>query len=432
MASEDENAPAGTVTRATIDAVYRRESRRVLATLIRLLGDFDLAEEALHDAFMAALAQWPQDGVPDNPRAWLVSAGRFKGIDTIRRRARFDASLVEIANQLDAGAAPGPDKDDEEIEDDRLRLIFTCCHPALSTDARIALTLREVCDLTTEEIASAYLTSPATVAQRIVRAKAKIRDAGIPYEVPAHTELPERLDSVLQVVYLVFNEGYYASSGESLTRSDLSGEAIRLGRLLVELLREPESMGLLALMLLHESRRAARTTSNGEVVLLEDQDRRLWDRELIEEASQLIRAALSSRRFGPYTLQAAIVGVHADARDASATDWGEIIALYDLLLRVEATPVIELNRAVAVAMRDGPEAGLALIDGLLARGQLADYHLAHAARADLCRRLGRTESAVGAYRRALELARLEPERRFLERRLAELRAGATQAADPEG
>ena len=432
MASEEKNVPAGTVTRATIDAVYRRESRRVLATLIRLLGDFDLAEEALHDAFMAALAQWPRDGVPDNPRAWLVSAGRFKGIDTIRRRARFDASLVEIANQLDAGGVPGPDKDDEEIEDDRLRLIFTCCHPALSTDARIALTLREVCDLTTEEIASAYLSSPATVAQRIVRAKAKIRDAGIPYEVPAHTELAERLDSVLQVVYLVFNEGYYASSGESLTRSDLSGEAIRLGRLLVELLREPESMGLLALMLLHESRRAARTTGSGEVVLLEDQDRRLWNRELIEEASQLVRAALSSRRFGPYTLQAAIVGVHADARDAGATDWSEIIALYDLLLRVEATPVIELNRAVAVAMRDGPQAGLALIDGLLARGELADYHLAHAARADLCRRLGRTEEAARAYRRALELTRLEPERRFLERRLAELGAGAAQPADPEG
>ena len=432
MESEEGKLPAGAVTRATIDAVYRRESRRVLATLIRLLGDFDLAEEALHDAFMAALAQWPRDGLPDNPRAWLVSAGRFKGIDTIRRRARFDASLVEIANQLDTGGAPDPGRDDEEIEDDRLRLIFTCCHPALSTDARIALTLREVCDLTTEEIASAYLTSPPTVAQRIVRAKAKIRDAGIPYEVPAHTELPERLDSVLQVVYLVFNEGYYASSGESLTRSDLSGEAIRLGRLLVELLREPETMGLLALMLLHESRRAARTTGKGEVVLLEDQDRRLWDRELIEEASQLIRAALSSRRFGPYTLQAAIVGVHADADEPAATNWDEIIGLYDLLLRAEPTPVVELNRAVAVAMRDGAEAGLALIDRLLARGELADYHLAYAARADLCRRLGRTEGAVRAYRRALELTRLEPERRFLERRLAELGAGAgMQAADPE-
>lgn len=430
MAGDQENAPAGTVTRAMIDAVYRQESRRVLATLIRLLGDFDLAEEALHDAFMAALAQWPRDGLPDNPRAWLVSAGRFKGIDTIRRRARFDASLAEIANQLDTEPEPGPDRDDEEIADDRLRLIFTCCHPALSTEARIALTLREVCDLTTEEIARAFLTSPPTVAQRIVRAKAKIRDAGIPYEVPAYTELPERLDSVLQVVYLVFNEGYFASSGESLTRTDLSGEAIRLGRLLVELLREPESMGLLALMLLHESRRAARTTEVGEVVLLENQDRRLWDRELIDQASELIRAALSSRRFGPYTLQAAIVGVHADAREAGDTDWGEIIALYDLLLRVEATPVVELNRAVAVAMRDGPEAGLALVDDLLARGELTDYHLAHAARADLCRRLGRSDDAATSYRRALALTQLEPERRFLTRRLAEIGVGPTQVDDP--
>ncbi|HEX2138663.1 MAG TPA: RNA polymerase sigma factor [Woeseiaceae bacterium] len=422
MQREHDSSRAGRVTRQTIDAVYRRESRRVLATLIRLLGDFDLAEEALHDAFMAALAQWQRDGVPDNPRAWLVSAGRFKGIDTIRRRARFDASLIEIANQFDAQPHPGPDQDDEEIEDDRLRLIFTCCHPALSTDARVALTLREVCDLTTEEIARAFLTAPATVAQRIVRAKAKIRDAGIPYEVPAHAELPERLDSVLQVVYLVFNEGYFASSGDSLTRSELSSEAIRLGRLLVELLREPESMGLLALMLLHESRRAARTTPGGEVVLLEDQDRRLWDRGLIEEASELVRTALSSRRFGPYTLQAAIVGVHADAEEAKATDWGEIIALYDLLLRAEPTPVVELNRAVAVAMRDGPAAGLELIEGLLARGELTEYHLAHAARADLCRRLGRTNDAMDSYRRALELTSLAPERRFLERRMAGLRA----------
>jgi RNA polymerase sigma-70 factor, ECF subfamily len=422
MAREHDSSPAGDVTRETIDAVYRRESRRVLATLIRLLGDFDLAEEALHDAFMAALAQWQRDGVPDNPRAWLVSAGRFKGIDTIRRRARFDASLVEIANQFDGERQPGPIEDDEEIEDDRLRLIFTCCHPALSTDARVALTLREVCDLTTEEIARAFLTAPTTVAQRIVRAKAKIRDAGIPYEVPAHAELPERLDSVLQVVYLVFNEGYFASSGESLTRTELSSEAIRLGRLLVELLQEPESMGLLALMLLHESRRTARTTPGGEVVLLEDQDRRLWDRELIGEASELIRAALSSRRFGAYTLQAAIVGVHADAGSAGATDWSEIIALYDLLLQAEPTPVVELNRAVAVAMRDGPAAGLELVDALLARGELADYHLAHAARADLCRRLGRTPDAVDSYRRALELTHLEPERRFLEKRMAELRA----------
>jgi RNA polymerase sigma-70 factor (ECF subfamily) len=404
--------------RRTVDAVYRRESRRVLATLIRLLGDFDRAEEALHDAFAAALSQWQRDGVPENPRAWLVSAGRFKAIDHIRRRARFDASLADIAEQLDSGQDSG--LADEEIEDDRLRLIFTCCHPALSADSRLALTLREVCDLTTEEIAHAFLTSPATVAQRIVRAKAKIRDARIPYEVPGHAELPERLDSVLQVVYLVFNEGYFASSGDSLTRSDLSGEAIRLGRLLVELLAEPEAVGLLALMLLHESRREARSTPTGEVILLEEQDRALWNRELIDEASLLVRQALVSRRFGPYTLQAAIVAVHADALDAAATDWNEIIALYDLLLQVEPTPIVELNRAVAVAMRDGPAAGLALIDALLTRGDLDGYHLVHAARADLCRRLGKKADAVAAYERALKLTKLEPERRFFERRLTEL------------
>ncbi|MGH8195656.1 MAG: RNA polymerase sigma factor [Woeseiaceae bacterium] len=416
--------PATAMTAAdmqkTIAAIYRSESRRVLATLIRLLGDFDRAEEAMHDAFTAALTQWQRDGIPENPRAWLVSAGRFKAIDHIRRRARFDASLADIAEQLDSGRDTDPA--DEEIEDDRLRLIFTCCHPALSPDSRLALTLREVCDLTTEEIAHAFLTASSTVAQRIVRAKSKIRDAGIPYEVPGHAELPERLDSVLQVVYLVFNEGYFASSGASLTRSDLSGEAIRLGRLLVELLGEPEAVGLLALMLLHESRREARSTSAGEVVLLEEQDRALWNRELIDEASLLVRQALLSRRFGPYTLQAAIVAVHADALDAAATDWNEIIALYDLLLQVESTPVVELNRAVAVAMRDGPQAGLELIDALLQAGGLDSYHLAHAARADLCRRLGRTHDAVTSYRHALKLTKLEPERRFFERRLTELAA----------
>ncbi len=424
LPASDPAMPATAMTAAdmqkTIAAIYRSESRRVLATLIRLLGDFDRAEEAMHDAFTAALTQWQRDGIPENPRAWLVSAGRFKAIDHIRRRARFDASLADIAEQLDSGRDTDPA--DEEIEDDRLRLIFTCCHPALSPDSRLALTLREVCDLTTEEIAHAFLTASSIVAQRIVRAKSKIRDAGIPYEVPGHAELPERLDSVLQVVYLVFNEGYFASSGASLTRSDLSGEAIRLGRLLVELLGEPEAVGLLALMLLHESRREARSTSAGEVVLLEEQDRALWNRELIDEASLLVRQALLSRRFGPYTLQAAIVAVHADALDAAATDWNEIIALYDLLLQVESTPVVELNRAVAVAMRDGPQAGLELIDALLQAGGLDSYHLAHAARADLCRRLGRTHDAVTSYRHALKLTKLEPERRFFERRLSELAA----------
>lgn len=424
LPASDPAMPATAMTAAdmqkTIAEIYHSESRRVLATLIRLLGDFDRAEEAMHDAFTAALTQWQRDGIPENPRAWLVSAGRFKAIDHIRRRARFDASLADIAEQLDSSRDTDPA--DEEIEDDRLRLIFTCCHPALSPDSRLALTLREVCDLTTEEIAHAFLTASSTVAQRIVRAKSKIRDAGIPYEVPGHAELPERLDSVLQVVYLVFNEGYFASSGASLTRSDLSGEAIRLGRLLVELLGEPEAVGLLALMLLHESRREARSTSAGEVVLLEEQDRALWNRELIDEASLLVRQALLSRRFGPYTLQAAIVAVHADALDAAATDWNEIIALYDLLLQVESTPVVELNRAVAVAMRDGPLAGLELVDALLQAGDLDSYHLAHAARADLCRRLGRTHDAMASYQHALKLTKLEPERRFFERRLTELAA----------
>ena len=415
-----EDAAAGAGVRETVDAVYRADSRRVLATLIRLLGDFDLAEEALHDAFTAAVEHWPRDGVPANPRAWLVSTGRFKAIDGLRRRARFDASLVELARRLDAESDDSGAPDEESVEDDRLRLIFTCCHPALPPDAQIALTLREVCGLTTEEIARAFLTGASTLAQRIVRAKAKIRDARIPYQVPSRADLPDRLDAVLHVVYLVFNEGYSASSGASLTRHDLSGEAIRLGRLLRELLPEPEAMGLLALMLLHESRRAARTSPAGELVLLGDQDRSLWSRDLITEGSALVQRALSSRRFGPYTLQAAIAAVHAEAASAAATDWAQIVGLYDVLLRAEPSPVVQLNRAAAVAMRDGPLAGLTLIDAILARGDLADYHLAHSARADLCRRLGRTAEARVAYERALQLTQQEPERRFLERRLSEL------------
>jgi RNA polymerase sigma-70 factor (ECF subfamily) len=403
-----------------VDAAYRADSRRILATLIRLLGDFDLAEEALHDAFAAAAEQWPRDGPPANPRAWLVSAGRFKAIDGMRRRARFDASLAELAQRLDVGSSDAAERDGEGVDDDRLRLIFTCCHPALPPDAQVALTLREVCGLTTEQIAHAFLTHPPTLAQRIVRAKAKIRDARIPYEVPEVAQLPERLDSVLRVIYLVFNEGYLASSGASLMRHDLSGEAIRLARLLVGMLPEPEAIGLLALMLLHESRRAARTSPTGDLILLEEQDRSLWIRDQITEGTALVERALSSRRFGPYTLQAAIAALHAEAPSAADTDWAQIVALYDVLLRVDPSPVIELNRAVALAMRDGPEAGLAPIDAILARGDLGDYHLAHSARADLCRRLGRTAEARAFYERALALARQEPERRFLERRLAEL------------
>jgi RNA polymerase sigma-70 factor (ECF subfamily) len=413
--SEDSAA----VARATAEAIYRAESRRVFATLVRLLGDFDLAEEALHDAFRAALEQWPRDGVPENPRAWLVSTGRFKAIDGIRRQARFVA-IDDVSEQVDAIPDDASPLDSESIEDDRLRLVFTCCHPALSPDAQVALTLREVCGLTTEEIAQAFLSAAPTLAQRIVRAKAKIRDARIPYEVPVPAELPQRLDSVLRVIYLVFNEGYSASSGSSLTRVDLSGEAIRLGRLLVGLLPEPEALGLLALMLLHESRRAARTSPTGELILLNDQNRSLWNRDQIREGSALVETALSSRRIGPYAIQAAIAAVHAEAARPDVTDWSEIVGLYDVLLRAEPSPVIELNRAVAVGMRDGPAAGLVLIETILERGDLHDYHLAHAARADLCRRLGRTAEARASYERAIALARQEPERRFLQRRLAEL------------
>ena len=404
----------------TVETVYQSDSRRVLATLIRLLGDFDVAEEAMHDAFRAALEQWPNEGVPANPRAWLVSAGRFKAIDGLRRQKRFD-SLDEEGHEVDVAVIDSAAwADAESVEDDRLRLIFTCCHPALAFDAQVALTLREVCGLTTEEIGRAFLTPATTLAQRIVRAKAKIRDARIPYQVPAPAELPERLDAVLRVVYLVFNEGYTASSGAALTRHDLSAEAIRLGRLLVELLPAPEAVGLLALMLLQESRRAARTSPSGEIVLLDDQDRSLWNREQIAEGSRLVRTALESRRFGPYTLQAAIAAVHAEAPEASATDWAEIVGLYDALLRLDDSPVIELNRAVALAMRDGPAAGLAAIDEIDRRGDLKDYRLVHAARAEFCRRLGRTTDALAAYKKALALTRQEPERRFLERRIAEI------------
>ncbi len=404
--------------RARVEQVYREDSRRILATLIRLLGDFDLAEEALHEAFFVAVERWQRDGVPDNPRTWLVSTGRFKAIDVLRRRARFKASQPLLLAQLDE--LEQADWSGEDVEDDRLRLIFTCCHPALAADAQVPLTLREVCDLTTEEIARAFLSAPAAIAQRIVRAKAKIRDAKIPYQVPTLNELPERLDSVLRVIYLVFNEGYSASVGAELTREDLTREAIRLGRLLMELLPEPEVMGLLALMLLHESRRPARTSPSGELVLLDDQDRSLWDAGLMAEGCALVERALTTRRFGPYCLQAAIAAVHAEAPSAAETDWEQIVGLYDVLLRAVPSPVIELNRAVAVAKRDGALAGLLVIEGILARGELQDYHLAHSARAEFCRQLDRVEQARAAYQRALELTRQAPERRFIEGRLRDL------------
>jgi RNA polymerase sigma-70 factor (ECF subfamily) len=412
----------GAVREATelVDATYRSDSRRILATLIRLLGDFDLAEEALQDAFTAAVEQWPRDGVPANPRSWLISAGRFKAIDRLRRRARFDAALGELAARLDDSALDPVESDDDSVDDDRLRLIFTCCHPALQPDAQVAMTLREVCGLTTEQIARAFLTSAATVAQRIVRAKAKIRSARIPYEVPPRADLAVRLEAVLRVVYLVFTEGYEASSGSSMTRSDLADEAIRLGRLLVELLPEPEAQGLLALMLLHDSRRGARTGPKGELILLADQDRSLWDRALIADGLALARQALSSPTVGPYGLQAGIAAVHAAAPVADVTDWTRIVQLYNLLAQAEPSPVVELNRAVAVAMREGPAAGLALIDAIMARGELEGYHLAHAARADLLRRSGRMSEARESYEQALALVRQEPEQRFLERRLGEL------------
>ncbi len=407
--------------RRVLDDVYRKDSRRILATLIRLLGDFEIAEEAMHDAFATAMEEWNNDGIPSNPRGWLVSTGRFKAIDALRRQAKIVPSDSTILEEIGAQDPPSVDQIDLGVEDDQLRLIFTCCHPALAMEARIALTLREVCGLTTEEIASAFLTSPSTLAQRIVRAKSKIRDAKIPFEVPGTSELAGRLETVLQVVYLVFNEGYSASSGDSVTRVDLSSEAIRLCRLLSELLPEPEVTGLLALMLLHESRRTARASRDGDLVLLEDQDRSLWNREMISEGTSLLNQALTSQRIGPYTLQGAIAAVHSGAKSSAETDWSEIIALYDALLRVHPTPVIELNRAVAVAMRYGPAAGLDLIDAIHSRGDLSDYQFLHSARAELCRRLGRTDEARYSYEKALSLAQQEPEKRFLRRRIAELK-----------
>ena len=415
----DQNAQS--CSREFIETVYRAESRRVFATLIRILGDFDLAEEALHESFASALEQWPQTGVPSNPRAWLVSAGRFKGIDSVRRRARFDASLAQIARRMEATAPEdSTPEEDDAIGDDRLRLIFTCCHPALPRESHVPLTLREVCGLSTEEIARAFLATPATIAQRIVRAKSKIKAAKIPYEIPSRLDLPERLDGVMHVIYLIFTEGYAASFGQSLTRAELSGEAIRLGRLLMELVPEPEVIGLVALMLLQESRHAARSSAAGDIILLEDQDRELWDQGKIAEGGRLVEQAISSGRLGPYTLQAAIAAVHSQAKTAAQTNWAQIVALYDLLLRAEPSPIVELNRAVAVAMRDGPLAGLNLIDRIISRGELVNYHLMHAARGELYRRSGKVDDARAAYAKALELARQEPERRFLQTRLSSL------------
>ncbi len=413
--------------RELLDSLYRVDSGRILATLIRLLGDFDLAEEAMHEAFAAALSVWPRSGVPGNPRPWLISTARFKAIDTLRRRARFDASQDELVRYLEAQSSSAKSSNEEDsleddgLEDDRLRLIFTCCHPSLAPEARVALTLREVCGLTTEEIAKAFLTTPATLAQRIVRAKAKIRETRIPYEVPTPQELPERLGAVLQVIYLVFNEGYSAAAGAEVTRADLTREAIRLGRLLAELQPEPEATGLLSLMLLQASRHAARTSPTGELILLEHQDRSLWNREQIAEGVGLLEKALKSRRFGPYTLQAAIAAVHAQAESVAATDWRQIVALYDQLVRIQPSPVVQLNRAVAIAMCDGPEAGLAHIDAVLEHGELADYYLAHSARADMCRRLGRTAEARSSYEKALALTQQEPERQFLQERIRQLK-----------
>jgi len=416
--------------RELLDSLYRVESGRILATLIRLLGDFDLAEEAMHEAFAAALSLWPASGVPGNPRPWLISTARFKAIDTLRRRARFDASQDELARHLEAqwssaGRSNSNDDTEEFLEDDRLRLIFTCCHPSLAPEARVALTLREVCGLTTEEIAKAFLTTPRTLAQRIVRAKAKIRETPIPYEVPTPQELPERLGAVLHVIYLVFNEGYSAAAGAEVTRAELTGEAIRLGRVLTELQPEPEVVGLLALMLLQESRRAARTSPTGELILLENQNRALWNREQIAEGVALLEKALKSqqksRRFGPYTLQAAIAAVHAEAESSAVTDWRQIVAFYDQLVRIQPSPVVQLNRAVAIAMCDGPEAGLAHIDAVLEHGDLADYYLAHSARAELYRRLGRAAEARASYEKALALTQQEPERQFLQERIRQLK-----------